>query len=367
MSLARSPVRPGVLLLLAFLVGCGGGDATPAEEAASGQETVSDAGGDGTEGAPEGAPAVEGTCAPRIIDHKFGRTEIDGPPRRVVSLTSRDQDTALALGVPPMAITDGFYEEPWTASPWVRGPLGGADPEILPMGGELNYEQIAGLRPELILARGSGMTERDYDILSQIAPTVAQSGDFADFGAPWQEITRTLGRALCREERAEERIAEVEAALDEVREDHPELAGASAAVALPGGPEGSYWVYGPQDSRVRFLTTLGLELPPAIARVTGDRFAATISAERLDLVDRDVLIWMGTPEQEATVRRNPLYQRLEVARENRHAFLRFDSVLTAAWTNTSVLNIPYLIEELVPRIVSALQGSPRTTDAQPAA
>lgn len=351
MTLVDGRIRYGVVLLLAFVAACG--ETAPAGETPSSGEAAP-----AGEGVPEAGAAVDrsrATCDLRVVDHKYGRTEVDGVPERVVALTSRDQDTALSLGVVPIAITDGFYEEPWSARPWVRGPLGEAQPEVLPAGGELNYEQIAGLRPDLILARGSGITERDYDILSRIAPTLAQSGEFADFGAPWQEITRTLGRALCKEGRAEQRITELETALEEVRNAHPEFAGASASVALPGGPEGSFWVYGPQDSRVRFLATLGLEPPPTIARVTGDRFAATISAERLDLLDTDLLVWMATPEQEATVRRNPLYRRLEVAREDRDVFLRFNGVLTAAWTNTSALNIPHLLDELVPRIARALR------------
>lgn len=330
--------RSGGLLLLA--AGCGEGGGAPR------------AGAERSGASPE-------ACAERDVAHRYGRAEVAGVPERLVSLTARDQDTAIALGTIPVAVRDGFYERSYASRPWVREALGDRDPEILPEGGELNFDRLALLRPDLIAAAGSGITRRDYEILSGIAPTVAQSGRFADYGAPWQVITRVLGRALCREARAEARIAQLEDRLDAVRAERPALAGATVAVALPGGPDGSYWVYGPQDSRMRFLIELGMEPTPRIAELVRDRFARTISAERLDLLEADVLVWLASPEQRATLSRNPVYRRLAVAREGRDLFLRLDGLLTAALTSTSILNLPFLIRELVPRLGALLEGRRR--------
>lgn len=46
------------------------------------------------------------------------------------------------------------------------------------------------------------MTEQEYGLLSAVAPTVAQSGDYPDFFMPWPELTGSAGRALGRAERA---------------------------------------------------------------------------------------------------------------------------------------------------------------------
>lgn len=357
-------VRSGSLLLVAA---CGGeGKGTAARR--SGSEGTGR--GPGTEGARagnrSGAAAPEG-CGRRTVEHRHGSTEIAGVPERPVSLTPRDQDTLLALGAVPAAVRDGYYERGWAERPWVREALGDADPEILPTGGELSFERIAALRPDLIAAAGSGITDRDYDILSRIAPTVAQSGRFADYGAPWQTIARTLGRALCREEEAGARIARVEERIAAARREHPGLEGATVSVALPGGPDGSYWVYGPQDSRVRFFEALGMELPAEVAEVADDRFAATVSAERMDLLEADLIVWLASDEQRAALERNPVYQRLESVRAGRDLFLEVDGVATAALTNTSVLNVPYLLDELVPRIAAAVAGGARTGDGSAAA
>jgi iron complex transport system substrate-binding protein len=74
--------------------------------------------------------------------------------------------------------------------------------------GELNFEKIASVRPDLVLGVYSGITEKEYETLSEIAPTVVQSEEYVDFGAPWQDMTLTVGRALDREKKAGELVAD---------------------------------------------------------------------------------------------------------------------------------------------------------------
>jgi iron complex transport system substrate-binding protein len=57
------------------------------------------------------------------------------------------------------------------------------------MPSDINFERIAALEPDLILGVYSGMTARDYELLPQIAPTVAQTDRYIDYGTPWQEHT----------------------------------------------------------------------------------------------------------------------------------------------------------------------------------
>ena len=122
----------------------------------------------------------------------------------------------LALGVVPVGVGDflGGYE--WRERPWAQDALGGAEPEVVG-GQEINFEAVAAQRPDLIIAINAGLKQGDYDRLSQIAPTVAQSGDYIDFGMPWDEQTLLVGRALGREERAREVVADVEAKFARVR------------------------------------------------------------------------------------------------------------------------------------------------------
>lgn len=313
---------------------------------ACGADTTSPPSGDAA------APEAGGTF-PVTIEHAYGTTEIAAGPERVVSVGFSDQDPLLALGVVPVAVREWFGEQPDATWPWAQDELGDADPEVLDLA-ELNLERIAGLNPDLIVGVSSGMTEDEYKDLSAIAPTVARPSEYVDYGVPWQEQTRVIGRALGQEDRAEELVAEVEGRLVEAREQHPELDGASAIVARPSTEPGQFFLFGPDDSRSRFLTALGLTIPTEVAELAGDSFIATISAEQLELLDvADLVVWnVDTPADREAVTSNPIYQQLEVARSGRDVLL--DEQANAALSFGTVLSLPYLLDELVPELADTV-------------
>lgn len=174
-----------------------------------------------------------------------------------------EQDTVLAIGVAPVGIREWFGEQPFATHEWARDELGDARPEVLGQGGVLEFEKIAALRPDLILAPLGGITEADYPTLARIAPTVAHPADVPEYGTPWQDLTRSVGRMLGRSERAEEVVTSVQGRFDDVVAAHPEFSGRTAVAAYDFGT--SLGVYGPtQDPRGRFLVDLGFRFPPAI-------------------------------------------------------------------------------------------------------
>ena len=175
-----------------------------------------------------------------------------------------------------------------------------------------------------------------------------------------QELGRVIGQALGRAERAEQLIADVDARFAAARAAHPQFEGLSALVAEQFEP-GTYFVRGSADPRTRFLTSLGFVLPDDIAALAGELDGATISAEQLGLLDRDLVVWnVGfTPELPAALRSDPLYQRLAVAGEGRDVFL-VDEVLSGALTWSTVLSLPLAIDRLVPMLAAAADGDPST-------
>ena len=206
----------------------------------------------------------------------------------------------------------------------------------------------------------SGPSEKQYETLSEIAPTIAQSGEYPDYGMPWQVTTRVTGHALGRRERAEELISGIEKSFEEAREKHPELEGKTAVVAERF--DTGFFVRSPQDPRSQFLTSLGFEIPEEIAELTGDKDGADVSEERMDLLERDVLVWNDgfTPDLRADLEENPLYRKLDVAREGRDVFV-VDNVLSGALTWSTVLSLPFAIEGLVPMLAAAADPEKGTT------
>ena len=302
----------------------------------------------------------EGSGGARTIKHKYGRTEVSGVPERVVTVGFTDQDYVLALGVVPVAVREWFGEKPYATWSWAQDELGDAEPEVLPST-ELNFEQIAGLEPDLIVGVSSGMTDQEYGTLSEIAPTLPQSGEFVDFGVPWQDQTRAIGRALGREDRAGELIAGLESRFASAREEHPEFEGAGGVVVGLTVEDDSYTPspYGPQDVRGRFMSSLGFRIPEEISDLAGDAFFADLSRERLELIDTDALVWVTVlAESFEAVRTDPLYERLDVARQGRDLFL--EETLSGALSFGSILSLPFVLDELVPRLAAAVDGDPET-------
>lgn len=302
----------------------------------------------------------QGSGGDGAVEHKYGSTEVPENPRRVVTVGLSDHDYVLALGVKPVAVTEWYGEYDYAAWPWAKEALGDARPEVMPRNNDqLDFERLAALEPDLIIGQYSGMTRDEYETVTQIAPTVAQSGDYPDFGTPWQEMTRRIGRALGRRERAEELISGVDARFAEVGEEYPQFEGKTAVV---GEFFDTFFVRSESDPRTRFLTSLGFVLPDEIAELAGDRDGASISDEQLRLLDRDLLLWnIGFfPQLEEDLRDNEIYQQLDVAREGRDIFLS-DKVLSGALTWSSILSLPYVLDRIAPQLAAAVDGDPETT------
>ncbi len=122
-------------------------------------------GGDGGDDAGSGTAATAGAEAaafPVSIEHKFGTTEITAEPKRIVVVGLVEQDALLALGVVPVATTEWYGDHPGAIFPWAEEALGDAPrPEVLDFTDGLQFERIAGLRPDLIVAVYSGLTRKD--------------------------------------------------------------------------------------------------------------------------------------------------------------------------------------------------------------
>jgi iron complex transport system substrate-binding protein len=335
-----------------LLVVCAAGLVTAMALAACGGDD-----GDGGGQVSRNAASADAEAFPVTIEHKFGTTEIPEPPERVVTVGYGEDDFALALGVTPVGVRDfiGEYAEP--ERPWAKEELEAADPEII--GAEqLNFEQVAALQPDLILGVYSLMTERDYETLSKIAPTVAQPDRYVDGGVPWQAETRIDGKALGRSELAERLVAETNAEFEQVRESHPEFEGKTALLAAAAGDV--LYGYASEDPRTRFFTDLGFEPVAEIDQLSGGKFYAEFSRERMELFDQDVLILLESETKQEELERDPLFRRLDVAREGRVIFVDADDLFAGALGYSSPLSLPVAIDTMLPKLEAAVDGDPAT-------
>lgn len=186
-------------------------------------------------------------------------------------------DAVVALGGMPVGATRTDVSSELPA--WI-GELG----DIAKVGTiqEPNLEVIAALEPDLILS-STPRHEDLYDELAAIAPTV-----FAETVAEgWKENFVLFAHALGQRAQAEALLADYEQRV------------ASIGVELDGGGDdptvgivrflpGEIRIYGPESFSGSVLVDLGVRLPPAVARLSGD-IAIYPSAEQVDQADADFL------------------------------------------------------------------------------
>ncbi|WP_406317273.1 iron-siderophore ABC transporter substrate-binding protein [Streptosporangium sp. NBC_01639] len=321
---------------------------------------------------PAPAPADHAATAPKsgafpvTIEHKFGSTTITSEPKRIVTVGLTDQDAVLALGKIPVGTTDWLGGYTGAIGPWATGKLGGAAaPTMLTdTGTGPQVEKIAALAPDLIFALYSGLTKEQYETLSKLAPVVAQPKEYKDYGIPWQRQTEIVGKALGKEAESGKLIEDVEAGFAAARKEHPEFTGAGAVVTTPY--EG-FFVYGSQDPRSRTLTSLGFTLPADLDKVIGDKFGASISKERSDLLDQDAIVWTvpDIAKDSDTLHKDKVYKDLQVVKQDREIFINENGDYGKAFSFVTVLSLPYVLDRLVPQLAAAVDGDAATKVVQP--
>jgi iron complex transport system substrate-binding protein len=273
------------------------------------------------------------------VKHIFGETKIPAPPKRVVSAGFTEQDDLLALGVVPIAVTDWFGGQPFGVWPWAQPKLGAAQPVVLNLNDGIQAEQIASLKPDLIVATNAGLDQDTYTKLSGIAPTIAQSGPDAFF-EPWKDQATVIGQAVFKADDMTKLIAAVDDKFASVGKNNPQFAGKK--VLLVGGRfyEDSVRVTTP-GWRTDFLTEMGFTIP--------DTGGGLVSRKKMaSLVDvADVLIWTTeSDDEQAALLADPVVATLQATVQRRNIFTGKD--LAGALAFASTLSYPVVADQLPP-------------------
>jgi len=303
-------------------------------------------------------PPDDEAVFPVTLTHKYGSTTIESAPQRVAVVGLVEQDALLALGVVPVG-TSRWYEAPGGVFPWATDALGDAPlPEVLDNSSDgVQFEQVAALDPDLIIAVYSGITELEYERLSELAPVVAQPGEYVDYGVPWEEATLTVAAAIGKPAAGQALVDEVTALISAASE---EFAGSTGAIVSPY--EGLY-IFGPEDPRGRLLEQLGFGFPESFADTQPpNEYGWSVSAEYTsDLDDLDVIVWLDTEETvDSTL--GPLWTSSQANVEGRDIYItsQGDPVYDAAFNMVTPLSLPFVLDRYVPQLGAAADGDPAT-------
>ena len=282
------------------------------------------------------------------INHLFGQTVIKEPPKRVVSAGYTEQDDLLALGMVPIAVTNWFGDQPFAVWPWAQPKLGTAQPAVLNLDNGIPVDQIAGLKPDLIVAINAGVDADTYQKLSTIAPTVAQSGDDAFF-EPWKDQATAIGQAVFQADQMKSLIDAVDKQFAAVAQKNPQWKNKKVLLM-----QGAFWqgtivatVAGwPTD----FLTEMGLVVADSINPFAADHRAIIPRDHVKSVLDSaDVVIWTTeSPDDQKALLADPDVAAAQATVQNRHIFTSKD--LAGAIAFASPLSYPLVADQLPPQI-----------------
>lgn len=291
------------------------------------------------------AGAMAQNAFPITIEQALGTVTVTAPPERIVVLSNRDADTLLALGIQPVAIRS-IYDFEKGVGPWSEDLLT-TEPTVW-IGRELNFEAIASADPDLIIYATSGGDRAEYERLSQIAPTLSPPKGAVPWGAKVDESTLAIAEILGRRADGEALLAELDAYLAETRANHPEFAGHSANYLdiYPGGIAS----YADDHIVNDVLYSIGFSPIAASQAMAEGESMVEVSAELLPQYLGDInLIFPYGRTLDELVAETPTLGTSAQARTGGLIILE-----NLAFSNASVISIPYALDALLPKFGAAL-------------
>lgn len=301
----------------------------------------------------------DSTGYPITIEHAFGKTVLDQKPERIATISWGNQDVPLALDVVPVGVSKANFGSvsqqglhPWTQKTFED--LGVTNPVVFDDTDGLDFEAIADTSPDVILAAYSGLTQEDYDTLSQIAPVIAYPDK------PWQTLWRQQvlldAKGMGMEEEGKQLVADTEKLIQDKQKEYLQLEGKSAAfIWVDTSDTGSFYVYLPKDPRAAYLTDLGLSFPKSLEDQVkdADDFSISLSSEYADLLnDVDILVTYGDSTTLDLLRKDALFGKIKAIQRGSVVVLENDRELAGAATPT-VLSIQATIDSYLKELARA--------------
>ncbi|MCQ1579879.1 iron-siderophore ABC transporter substrate-binding protein [Streptomyces parvus] len=317
----------------------------------------SDGDGDTKDGAKDSAKS--GGAFPVSIKSSLGTAKIEEKPERIVTLGQGSAETAIALGQTPV----GIESYPWGSDksgylPWINEAVkksGDKLPKQFTGGEEIDFEAITELEPDVILAPWSGITQKQYDVLKDIAPTVAYPDQA--WSTDWDQQIDIIGKALGRTEDTNGLKAKIEKQLADAAATRPNYKDVTFSYIYNSGP-GTLGVFKPEEQRVKMVSSLGLKVDPVVNgfKETPGTDSALIGLENAEkLKDSDVVFTFYTDaKNRKEIEGQKLYGEIPAIKKGAVVASNDNSFVTAS-SIINPLTVPWTIERYLPLIDKAVK------------
>jgi iron complex transport system substrate-binding protein len=300
-----------------------------------------------------------GDFEPITIEHALGTTTIDSLPERVATVQWANHEVPLALGVVPVGMAAANFgdDDGDGLLPWVSERLEelGADvPVLFDETDGIDFEAVADTNPDVILAGYSGLTQEDYDTLSEIAPVVAYPE--APWATSWRDMIEINATGMGMADEGKELVGSIEDDIADAVGEYPQLEGKATMflthVDTTDLSEVSF--YTPFDTRSAFFGDLGLSTPASVTDASTDpeQFSGTVSAEQIDQFDDvDIIVTYGDQELVDALNADPLLSQIPAVKNGSIVLLPDTPLGTAA--NPTPLAISWVLEDYVAMLAEA--------------
>lgn len=253
---------------------------------------------------------------PKTIHSALGTTVIPKKPERIITLGNASEDILLSFGIMPIAIEahhwggdeKGYF--PWFKEEARKQnkPL----PQLIETYPEINIEKIIQLKPDLILATQSGLSQKAFSILSRIAPVVAYPHK------PWlismEENITSIAKILNIETKGANLIKTTEKSLEDFAQKIPHAQKYTCAYIKADTSNNNLYIYAPQDPRMEILKKLGFNLwqPTQNNLSFFNSFFANIGMESANILNNaDILItWYDNEKERERTEALPLFRSI---------------------------------------------------------
>lgn len=295
---------------------------------------------------------------PVSVKSALGTAKIEKQPERVITLGQGSAETAIALGHTPV----GIEEYPWGSDksgylPWIHEAVtkkGDKLPKQFTGGEDIDMDAIIELDPDVILAPWSGITQDQYDLLSDIAPTVAYP-DLA-WSTNWDEQIELISKALGKPDEADKLVAKIKGQLAAAAKKRPAYKDVSFSYIYTNGP-GTLGVFQSEEQRVEMVSSLGLKVDPVVNsfKETKGTDSALIGLENAEKLNKSDLVFTFYSDKKSRkeVESQKLYAAIPAIKRGTVVASEDNAFVTAS-SIINPLTVPWVVDRYLPLIDKAV-------------
>lgn len=277
---------------------------------------------------------------PVTVDHVRGSSTIEEKPERIVVMHEAGIDPVLSLGLEPVAMFE--IQGGDDSMPWLEGKIGWPEDAALTADRTADPEAVASYDPDLIIVGDVYADDATWGELEKIAPTLVY--DWPADGPAWRPILDGVAKATGLEDRAAEVTQRYNDRIAEIRGEFPGIDKLTYNSAMLNQGQLVY-------STNSVFEDLGM-VQTDRQKAAGAR--GTISLERLDELDGDVLVIYDPAGEKKKLEDNAQFKELTSVKNG--AMIWQDMALGYAVTTAAgPMSLDWAVERITPELTAAVK------------